>query len=215
MKRSITPQELQALPLSAYRGPIHLPTSADEIYEAVSTLAREEILGFDIETRPSFRRGQHFKPSLIQLAGEHGVYLFQLALIDRHARAPLYHLLELSSPLKVGVAVRRDLSDLQRLFHFNPGGFVDIGDIASSQGYTKTGLRNLAGMLLGCRISKGAQVTNWARRDLTTAQILYAATDADVSRELFLRLRDKFPGAAADHIRAGLSLPRLERGSTV
>ena len=48
-------------------------------------------------------------------------------------------------------------------------------------------MRALAGLLLGGRISKAAQVSNWARKELDNKQIRYAATDAWVSRELYLK----------------------------
>jgi ribonuclease D len=190
-KRNITREELQALPLRTYSGPVHLPRTREEIYAATQDLHKERVLGFDTETRPSFKKGQHFKPSLVQLAGEHAVYLFQLKRLE--TLIPLFDLLESPNILKTGVALKRDHEELLHWVSFSPAGFIDLAPAASSAGYEKTGLRNLCGMLLDFRISKKAQVTNWARKELTAEQIRYAATDAWISRDLYFALKARHP----------------------
>ena len=70
---------------------------------------------------------------------------------------------------------------------FKPMGFIDIAEITVPLGYENRGLRALAGLLLGGRISKVAQLSNWARSDLYQKQIEYAATDAWLSREIYER----------------------------
>ena len=66
---------------------------------------------------------------------------------------------------------------------------LDLGDLARSSGLGQSGVRNLAGILLGFRIPKGTKTSNWAARELSAAQIIYAATDAWACRELFLRFQ--------------------------
>lgn len=193
MKTNITREELQALPLRSYNGPVHLPRSRDEIYASVQDLQQQKILGFDTETRPSFRKGQHFKPSIVQLAGEHSIYLYQLNALE--TLIPLFDLLESPHIIKAGIALKRDHEELQQWVPYSPAGFVDLGSIASSLGYEKTGLRNLCGLLLHFRISKKAQVSNWARKELTPEQIRYAATDAWIGRELYFSLKAQHPDA--------------------
>ena len=68
-----------------------------------------------------------------------------------------------------------------------PAGFVEIADLTAKLKYENRGLRALAALLLKGRISKAAQVTNWARESLDARQIRYAATDAWISREIYLR----------------------------
>ena len=70
---------------------------------------------------------------------------------------------------------------------FTPSGFVEITDITVKLGYENRGLRALAGLLLKGRISKSAQVSNWARPELDNKQVRYAATDAWISREIYLQ----------------------------
>ena len=185
-KTSIGREELLQLPLQAYSGPVHLVDRDDAVLPAVKQLEGESLLGFDTETKPVFVRGQSYPPALVQLAGESSVFIFQLKPL--RDIQPLLRLLSTPGIRKVGVALADDLKKLREYSPFEPAGFVEIGTLAQSLGIQQTGLRPLAGLLLGIRISKKEQRSNWAREKLTPSQISYAATDAAISRELFRRL---------------------------
>lgn len=184
-------EEINSFPIRSYTGPIHVIRSRPALDRAVSELSEETVLGFDTETRPSFTRGETYPPSLVQLAGHAAVYLFQLQHL--HFPPALRRVLADPAIVKAGVAPERDVQELRNVGEFEPGGFVDIGALARRAGIQNHGLRGLAAVLLGFRISKRAQVSNWARSDLTDVQIRYAATDAWVSRNLFLCFESRFP----------------------
>jgi ribonuclease D len=180
---SITKAEINDLPLFRYEGPIHLISDGDEARRAVKILKKEPVLGFDTESRPSFRKGDHYLPSLVQFASRTEVYLFQIGQFDGiEALSPL---LSSKSVAKVGVALHDDVRRLKEIAPYKDRGFVEVATMTKQLGITNTGLRSLAGILLGFRISKGAQVSNWARTKLTRSQLIYAATDAWVSRMLY------------------------------
>lgn len=183
---SIQRDAVNKLPLGRYDGPIKLIDNATDLDLALNELGRESVLGFDTESRPVFRRGQSFSPALLQLAGAEQVWIFQLKLLEDLSE--LFAILSDPMITKAGVAIRDDIKKLNELNEFKPGGFVEISDLTQKFGIVNTGLRNLSALFLKFRISKGAQVSNWARRDLTNAQIRYAATDAWVSRELYLKV---------------------------
>lgn len=184
----ITKEEINALPLQAYEGPVRLVSKDQDIPGAIEELRQEEILGFDTESRPSFKKGVAYPASLIQLGGARQVWLFQISRLNKVG--PLWDLLATRRIIKAGVAIQDDIKKLQDLRPFKPAGFVEIADLSQKAGILNTGLRSLAGLLLHIRISKRAQVSNWARDDLSEAQIQYAATDAWVSRELYLHMLD-------------------------
>jgi len=173
------------LPLLRYRGPIRIVVTEEELHRAVQEIRTERVVGFDTESRPSFRKGKSHAPSLVQIATSQAVHLFQLGRVD--CSQELADVLGNPTITKAGVALTRDLVELQKLFPFIPANVVDLGDIAKRRGMKQTGLRNLAGLFLGGRITKGPQTSNWARHDLSPNQQCYAATDAWACRELYLR----------------------------
>jgi ribonuclease D len=183
----ITKEEVNALPLKAYEGPVTIVDNDEKLSVALKQLKRETVLGFDTESRPAFKKGQNYPASLIQLGGENHIWLFQIQTLSN--LEPLWRLLANRRIIKAGVAIADDIKKLQDLHAFKPGGFIEIADLTQQAGILNTGLRSLAGLLLGFRISKRAQVSNWAKSSLSEAQIQYAATDAWVSRELYLHMR--------------------------
>jgi ribonuclease D len=187
-KRRIEKAEINALPLVSWEGPVELLETEEAMWTAARSLNGERILGFDTETRPAFRKGESYPPALVQLATASTVFLFRISRIKN--LSPLLPVLENPEIVKAGVAIRDDIKELQAVQAFEPRGVEEITDLTRRLGYENRGLRPLAGLLLGGRISKGAQVTNWARSDLSEKQIRYAATDAWISRRLFLKARE-------------------------
>jgi len=187
----MTKEQINAYPVRRYQGCIHVIRRPEQVERMVQQLEKETILGFDTETRPTFRVGQSHPPAVLQLVGEHAAYIFQL----RHCRlAPaLLRLLANPQIVKAGVALDRDVKELNALASFTPAGFVDVGELARQAGCMHQGLRGLATLLLGFRISKKAQTSNWAKETLTRTQIEYAATDAWVGRELYQKLQRLSP----------------------
>ncbi|MDG4475147.1 3'-5' exonuclease [Thiovibrio frasassiensis] len=185
----MTKEEINTCPIRRWEGAVHVVRTAAEVSQAVRALAEESLLGFDTETRPAYSKGECYLPSLLQLAGESAVYLFQLKHLG--LPGPLREILADPKMIKAGVSLAYDLQELHKLARFEPAGFVDLGTLAKEAEIKNHGLRGLAAVLLGFRIAKGAQTTNWARDVLAPAQIQYAATDAWVGRELYLRLRQE------------------------
>lgn len=191
----ISKEDINLLPLGGWEGPVKVVQCVDDLEPALARLASADLLGFDTETRPAFRKGQSFPPSLLQLATADEVFLFQL----KHVGLPgaLLRLLADPTVVKAGVGLDFDLKSLQELRPFQPRGFVDLARIARQKGIRNNGLRGLAAAVCGIRISKSARTTNWANDLLTPQQIRYAATDAWIGRELFLRL-DSLPDRPRD-----------------
>jgi ribonuclease D len=187
-RRKLRSEEINALPMVRYEGEVRLVRSEGELEEALDLLAREDLLGFDTETRPSFRKGRVNQPSLIQLAASDRIFLIQLAFVP--FGAGLASILSNTQILKVGVGVWDDLRELGKLHPFEGAGAVDLGDLARSLKLPTQGLRNMAANLMGWRISKGSRCSNWSLSDLSPRQIAYAATDAWIGRELYLKMRE-------------------------
>lgn len=184
----ITREALGELPIRRYDGPVHLVSDPADVDRAMQDLWGESVVGFDTETRPAFRPGERYLPSLVQFATASAVYLLQIQQQDHSGL--LREVLASERVVKAGVSVTDDLRNLKKLVELEARAVVDLGTVAKRSGLHQSGVRNLAGIFLGFRVPKGAQTTNWAAPRLTPAQITYAATDAWVCRELYLRFAE-------------------------
>ncbi len=186
--RKFTKEEINAMPIARYEGEVILVRDAKTLKSALKKLHQERVLGFDTETKPSFRKGKLNPPALIQLAAEHAVYLIQLTWIPLNKE--MARLLSNPDVLKVGVSIHDDMRELQKVYDFEPAGIVDLGLLAKQNKLETKGLRNLAANFFDCRITKGPQCSNWNAHELSHRQISYAATDAWVGRKVFLRMEE-------------------------
>lgn len=179
--------EINACPMERWNGPMCVVRTKAELTEALPRLSGHTLLGFDTETRPAYKKGESYLPSLLQLATDKEVFIFQL----KHLRLakPLRNILADPAIIKAGVGLDYDISELNKLSPFEAAGFIDLGNLAKKAAIKNHGLRGLAAVCLGFRISKGAQTSNWARNELTPQQIQYAATDAWVGRKIYLALQ--------------------------
>ncbi len=185
-KQSLTMDDINLMPMQAYEGPVHIVRTREQLHEALDVLYREPLLGFDTETRPIFRKGATSQVALVQLAAREAAWLIQLIHVpfDRD----LADLLASPHCIKAGVAIHEDMRGLARIHPFTAAGVADLGLMAREIGLTTVGLRSLSANLFGFRISKSVQCSNWERDELEPKQIRYAATDAWLGRELYLRL---------------------------
>jgi ribonuclease D len=185
-RREITKEEIALLPHGKYKGVVQLIEDREEAIFALEELSASKIIGIDTEARPAFKKGQSFPVSLVQLASEEKVYLIRTL-----ATGPLpllKDILEERSITKVGIAIHDDLKDLSRSLSHSSRNIIDLNKFAQQHGFVSIGARKLAALVLNIRISKAQQVSNWENPVLSQAQIDYAATDAWLCREVYLRL---------------------------
>jgi ribonuclease D len=185
-RESITPEELEKCELSWFRGEIAVVEDIKSFKNVFPRLLNSEILGFDTETRPSFRKGRKNKVSLIQLANEDFACLIRINKIG--IPPELAGLLANDEVIKAGVAVHDDIRFLKRVKGFSPQGFIDLQQFVRNFGIQCSGLKKLSAIVLGFRISKRQQVTDWEAEKLSEAQQIYAATDAWVCYQIYRKL---------------------------
>lgn len=183
---NITPEEIAKLELTWFRGKIVIVDDMTVFRNVIGILSKESVLGFDTETRPSFKKGIKNKVSIIQLASSGLACLFRIKKIGLPPE--LIQILANPSIVKAGVAVHDDIRYLKNINGFSPAGFVDLQGFVREYGISSSGLKKLAAIVLGVRISKSQQVSDWAAEELTEAQKIYAATDAWICREIYRTL---------------------------
>jgi ribonuclease D len=186
LRTNITADEINLLPLKAFKGKIDLVTTNERLPKIFSEISEHEVIGFDTETRPSFVRGQLHKVSLLQLAIPHKVFLIRLNHTGLDHK--IISFFENDKLIKAGVGIRDDIKTLHKLGKFLPEGFAELSTMARQAGLEVESVKKLAGLLLGIRISKGAQTSNWEAETLSEKQLMYAATDAWVCLEIYKKL---------------------------
>ena len=180
---SITKEDLADLPLHAFDGEIVLVENEDQLKLALEYLKNQDVLGFDTETKPSFKRGQVHQVALLQLSTCDKAFIFRINKIG--LPNSLKRILADEQITKVGVAIRDDIKTLQKINTFTPKGFVELQDEVKGFGIQDFSLKKITGIVLGFRISKSQRLSNWEATELTEAQLSYAATDAWVSCGIF------------------------------
>jgi ribonuclease D len=189
-KKSITKEEVKQLQPGRFTGEVMVLDHNTGIpNEVVQEIKDCHILGFDTETRPSFKRGRVNKVALLQLATKKRAYLIRCSQLG--LPGSITKLLQDPNIVKVGVAIREDLKALQKLNEFKPDGFIELQEFVNQFGIESNGLRGIAGIVLKRKISKSQQLSNWENDSLSDAQVQYAATDAWACHEIYRILIEK------------------------
>ena len=183
---NISAEELAGYDLSWFRGEIVLADNIETFYSVLPRLYRTDLLGFDTETKPNFTRGKRNKVSLIQLSTEDLAVLIRINKIGLPEE--LIRLLSDPSVTKAGVAIHDDIRFLKGVKKFSPEGFIELQSFVKEFGIESAGLKKMTAIVLGFRISKRQQVTDWEADHLTEAQQIYAATDAWVCHQIYRKL---------------------------
>ncbi len=186
MEVSISKIQLAALPAAQFQGTITVVDTPESVEHAVTRLRESDLIGFDTETRPSFKKGQIFHVSLLQLSSDTECFLFRLNKIGMPE--PLKLLLEDKNVQKIGLSIHDDFRNLRKKYDFEPDGFIELQQYATQWHISDKSLSKLFGILFGKRISKSQRLSNWEAEQLAEAQINYAALDAQACVKIYRHL---------------------------
>lgn len=175
-KTSITKAELAGLPAETYSGKITVVDNEEGIKAAVSQLSTSSVIGFDTETKPSFKRGERHSVALLQLSNDTDCFLFRLNTIGLPAEVAA--ILENEDITKIGLSIHDDFINLRKKFKLEPRGFIDLQTFVKKYNIADNSLSRIYGILFDKRISKGQRLSNWEASTLTSHQQEYAALDA-------------------------------------
>lgn len=188
MNISISKQQLAALPPAHFSGQIVIVDSTEAVESAIMRLCEADVIGFDTETRPSFKKGQSYNVSLLQLAAPDICFLFRLNKIGMPAA--LKALLEDERKTKVGLSIHDDFRNLRKTYDFSPDGFIELQDFVTRWNILDKSLSKLYGILFGQRLSKSQRLSNWETEQLGEAQQHYAALDAVACIHIYSHLTE-------------------------
>jgi ribonuclease D len=179
--------ELAEMPKVEFTGAIKIIDTVEKVDAAIAELSQYSVVGFDTETKPSFKRGITNKVSLLQLATDEAAYLFRLHLIG--ITDSIVDFLQNENILKIGISVRDDFQALRKKREIEPKGFVEIQEIAARMGIDDRSLQKIYALLFRERISKSQRLSNWELETLTESQMQYAAIDAWATIKIYKYLK--------------------------
>ena len=180
---------ISTLPPCDITGEIIIIDRPEDVAAAVDDLKQCALIGFDTETRPSFRRGESNTISLLKLATDRRAYLFRLKKIGQNQL--LKDLLESEDHMKVGLSVHDDFHSLNRWMPCRPKNFIELQKYVKAFGIEEMSLQKIYAIVFNQKISKRQQLSNWEADQLTPAQQQYAAIDAWACRNIYYELQHK------------------------
>lgn len=184
--KSITKEEIASFDSEEFNGQILVVDSQSKVIPAIDYLSKFRNLGFDTETRPTFRKGNQNNLALIQLATDDRCYLFR---INKIGFSPaLVRLLSDRNIQKIGLSLRDDFTGMSRQMKFSPQGFIDLQKMVSEYDIADISLQKIYAILFQKKISKNQQLSNWEAESLSDAQKKYAAIDAWACLKIYEKL---------------------------
>lgn len=188
-EHTITKEAIAELPVEQFPGRIIVSTTERETNKAVDYLLKFPYLGFDTETRPSFKKGKSYKVSLLQVSTDDTCFLFRLNYMGLpHS---LVELFANKNVMKVGLSLRDDFKALRKRANIQPDNYLDIQSIVGQFGIEEVGLQKIYAILFQKKISKGQRLTNWEANILTDSQKNYAALDAWACLQIYKELNNQ------------------------
>ena len=141
-EKRITKQQINDLPLFKYEGKVVIAATESQIDRAIFEIEKERIVGFDTETKPTFKKGEFNHVALVQVALKEKVYLLRINQIG--ITNTLARFLSNEKIRKIGIALDDDIIALRRKRRFIPAGFIDLNKIAPTLGIENIGQNRVA-----------------------------------------------------------------------
>ena len=189
MGLTISKEEVAELPIEYFSGRINVIDHESKIKRAIADLLQHTEIGFDTETKPSFKRGQVHNIALMQLSTMDECYLFRLNKIGYpHALDEIVCNPDIK---KIGLSLRDDFAAIRKRSDKKPQNFIDLQSFVDDYGIQDNGLQRIYAILFGKKISKGQRTSNWEAANLTEPQKNYAAMDAWACLRIYKHLIQK------------------------
>ncbi len=188
---TISKEEIAGLEVEYFTGCITVVDTLDKVDAAVKNLEKQKLIGFDTETRPSFKKGKINKVALLQLSTEKTCFLFRLNMIG--FPESLLNLLKNEKITKVGLSLQDDFGMLHKIAPIEPAGFIDIQTYVKRFKIKEMSLQKIYARLFHKKISKHQRLSNWEAEKLNDGQKRYAATDAWACILIYKKLKEMEP----------------------
>lgn len=182
----VSKDEIKNYSIEKFTGKIHVIEKENDVLAAYSFLKKQKILGFDTESKPTFRKGVSSHVSLIQFSTKDQAFLFRINKIGFNEK--LIDIISDKKIKKIGIAIFDDIKALQKIKSFESNSIIDLNQLALNLGFESIGAVKLSILILGFAISKSVRLSNWERENLSISQLEYAATDAWICNMIYKKL---------------------------
>lgn len=170
---------------------IHVVTDALSAAIAVEELMKAGEVGFDTESKPTFLKGQKSEgPHVLQFSTIEKAFIFQSHV--EASQPAIMELLKSDKLIKIGFGLGGDLHQISQRFGIRPASIVDLDRSFKQLGYRNPiGAKSAIAIYFNRKLRKSKSVTtsNWAAKDLSDGQLIYAANDAYAAIKVFHALR--------------------------
>lgn len=173
---SISKDKLSELPVVNFSGQISVIDNEESAKSALHFLSQQKIVGFDTETRPSFRKGRTYNVSLIQISTINHSFLFRINILGFFKE--LQDFIENENIIKIGLSLKDDFAVLRKIAEFTPAGFIDLQHFVKKFNISDCSLQKIYAIIFNERISKSQRLSNWEADKLSLSQQSYASIDA-------------------------------------
>lgn len=188
-EHTITKELIAGLPVEQFPGRIIVLTTEKEANKAIDYLLKFPLVGFDTETRPSFKKGQTNKVSLLQVSTDDTCFLFRLNYMG--FPSSVCEFFASKDVMKVGLSLRDDFNALRKRANIHPENYIDLQSVVGGFGIEDVSLQKIYAILFQKKISKGQRLTNWEADVLTDSQKKYAALDAWACLQIYKELNNQ------------------------
>lgn len=165
-------------------------TLATQAFEELELAGR---VGFDTESKPTFYKGQKSEgPHVLQFATTEKAYIFLSHIQETHP--VIIELLRASHITKIGFGLGGDLHQISNRFGLRPESIIDLDRSFKQLGYRNAvGAKSAIAIFFNQKLLKSKSVTtsNWAAKQLTERQLIYAANDAYAAIRVFHALENQ------------------------
>ena len=197
MELTISKADVSTLPYETFDGNIVVVDNEQKVDSAVSYLAGQSIIGFDTETKPTFKPGDTNKVALMQLATQDTCFLFRLNMIGYPNK--LGDILCNPNIKKVGLSLHDDFLAMRKRTGQDFENFIDLQQFSNKFGIVDNSLQRIYAILFGKKIRKNQRLSNWEARTLTPAQQSYAALDAWACLRIYNHLMNSHDDNLSNH----------------
>ena len=83
MIKYVAKEDVINYPLINFKGNIHVVSKLSDLIKYCDILSKKNIVGFDTETKPAFKKGVSYNISVLQLSADNDIFIFRIEFFSK------------------------------------------------------------------------------------------------------------------------------------